>query len=91
MKDLNFNLRKPNMWLYRYFVIILLCVPLLSSEQLWQGNVGLPILTMDFGSGQSKPLPANTTNFLYNTGCPNAGEHSLEHFLIGCTNHTWYY
>lgn len=68
---------------------LLLCVPVKLSAQLWNGNFGLPILNMDFGSGNSIPLPLNNSSYTYTGGCPKPGKYSIEHFLFGCAEGSW--
>ena len=70
-------------------IIFLLFIPTNLKAQLWQGNLGLPILNMSFGSGASKPLLHNATKYPYTKGCPSAGQYSIEHFLFGCATGTW--
>ena len=73
----------------RYCIVFLLGLPSISKAQLWQGNLGLPIVNITFGMGASKPLLNNATKYNYTKGCPSAGEYSIEHFLFGCAANTW--
>ena len=70
-------------------VLLLMGIPQILKAQLWQGNLGLPILNLTFGTGTSKPLPYTASIYNYTTGCPQIKEYSLEHFLFGCANGTW--
>ena len=72
-----------------YCIIFLIGIPGMSKAQLWQGNLGLPIVNITFGSGASKPLLNNITKYPYTKGCPSAGQYSIEHFLFGCATGTW--
>jgi gliding motility-associated-like protein len=73
----------------RHIFFLFFSFPLLLSAQLWNGNLGLPIVNIDFGSGQGQALPSNETSFSYSSGCPAPGTYSIEHFLFGCATGTW--
>ena len=73
----------------RYLFFLLLCLPLSSSAQLWTGNLGLPIVNIDFGSGRGQALPAGETSLEFSGGCPGPGKYSIEHFLFGCAGGGW--
>jgi len=78
-----------NRFFLGFCIFFLLCFPITSKAQLWQGNLGLPIVNITFGSGASSPLLNNATKYAYTKGCPAAGEYSIEHFLFGCATGTW--
>ncbi len=70
-------------------VSLLLLLPFTLAAQLWNGNLGAPILNMDFGMGNSKPLPAYMSQYSYTGGCPSSASYSIEHFLFGCAGGSW--
>jgi gliding motility-associated-like protein len=72
-----------------YSVFLLLYLPLPLFSQLWPGNLGLPIVNIDFGTGHGE-LPAGVeSSFTTSSGCPAPGNYSIEHFLFGCATGTW--
>ena len=73
----------------RFTGFLLLCFSLSSSAQLWSGNLGLPIVNIDFGSGRGEALPTGETMFEFSGGCPKPGKYSIEHFLFGCAGGSW--
>ena len=78
-------------FLARFFLSLsLVGISLGSIAQLWPGNVGPAILNKTFGSGRGIPLPAGTTSFSFAGGCPTDGRYTINHFLFGCGNNTWF-
>ena len=54
------------------------------SAQLWNGNLGVPVLNMTFSRG-TQPFPYGSTSYTYAHGCPPPGGYSIENFLLtGC-------
>lgn len=86
-----FSLRKSfTKRVFRFFFFFLFFgVPFSLSAQLWTGNLGAPVLNMNFGSGHSTPLPSYMSSYTYTGGCPSPGKYSIEHFLFGCAGGTW--
>ena len=80
---------KINRLFLGYCIVFLLGISSTSKAQLWQGNLGLPIINITFGMGASTPLLNNATTYPYTKGCPSAGEYSIEHFLFGCAANSW--
>ena len=72
-----------------FFLPLFFIFPILLSAQLWQGNLGLPIVNMTFGKGRGAPLPVANSSYTYTNGCPSPGNYSIEHFLFGCSGNTW--
>lgn len=71
------------------FFFLLYFFPFVSNAQLWPGNLGRPIVNVDFGAGRGAALAAGETNYKFTGGCPKPGEYSIEHFLFGCATGTW--
>ena len=86
-----FTCHQPIVKRFFFYCIIFLVTgfPFYSSAQLWNGNLGAPVLNMTFGTGRSQPLPTNTSSYTYTGGCPSPGKYSIEHFLFGCETGTW--
>jgi gliding motility-associated-like protein len=59
------------------------------AAQLWNGNLGAPVVNVTFGAGPSEPLPGDATSFTYTKGCPSEGQYAIEHQLPGCFGDTW--
>ncbi len=78
----------------KFFVftgLLLSCLPCLSKAQLCTGNLGDPIVNIDFGPQNfTLPLPAGATSYNYAGGCPSAGEYSVSSLLFGCDNNNWF-
>ncbi len=70
-------------------LVFILFFPVVVCGQLWPGNLGLPIVNIDFGAGNGSALPGKLTSYQYAHGCPGTGFYSIEHFLFGCANKTW--
>jgi gliding motility-associated-like protein len=68
---------------------LLVCFPVKLSAQLWNGNLGAPILNIDFGSSSPYKPPPGSTSYRYAQGCPSPGYYSIENYLFGCANNTW--
>jgi gliding motility-associated-like protein len=68
---------------------ILVCFCNSLMAQLWNGNLGSPVVNITFGAGTSQSLPSDATSFSYANGCPSPGEYSIEHQLPGCFAGTW--
>jgi len=71
------------------FLILLIFDPFILNAQLWPGNLGRPIVNVDFGAGSGTSLAAGETDYKFTSRCPNPGEYSIEHFLFGCATGTW--
>ncbi len=73
----------------RCIFYLLFCLPLSLTAQLWPGNLGLPIVNIDFGTGRGQALAAGETPLGFTGGCPGTGKYSIEHFLFGCATGGW--
>ena len=73
---------------FRYCMVLLVFFTNTISAQLWNGNLGAPVLNMAFSSGSSQPFPYLSTAYTYTTAdCPSPveGEYSIMSFqLIPC-------
>jgi gliding motility-associated-like protein len=74
---------------FRLAAFLVVFLPFSSVAQLWTGNLGSPVLNVNFGAGNSQALPSAKTSFTYSKGCPSPGNYSLEHFLFGCASNNW--
>lgn len=70
-------------------ILFVLLLPIILTAQLWNGNLGDPVINYDFGAGNSVPLKPGVTTYNFSKGCPNEKDYSLEYFLFGCKNNTW--
>ncbi|MDN3656925.1 gliding motility-associated C-terminal domain-containing protein [Ferruginibacter paludis] len=70
-------------------LILFICWSNAVQAQLWNGNLGAPVLNITFGAGPSQPLASDATSFTYANGCPSEGQYAIEHQLPGCFGDTW--
>ena len=61
-----------------YCLVLLICFFNNIFAQLWNGNLGTPVLNMAFSAGSSEPFPCGTTSYKYAHGCPPPGCYSIE-------------
>ncbi len=64
--------------------------PLLLPAQLCTGNLGDPIVNIDFGAGYNPGLPFGSTSYDYMRGCPTPGKYTIADLLFGCESNTWF-
>ncbi len=68
------------------------CFSISSKGQLCNGNLGDPIIDMDFGAS-GFVMPPGITTYDIAGGCPNRGEYLIGSFLFGCggnlNDHSW--
>ncbi|MEP7317108.1 MAG: hypothetical protein ABI921_00145, partial [Panacibacter sp.] len=57
-----------------------------AKAQLCTGNLGDPIINMNFGTS-GFAMPRNTTTFEEVGGCPGPGQYVISGFLFGCGSH----
>jgi gliding motility-associated-like protein len=72
-----------------FFVTQFFVLTIILQAQLCNGNFGDPIINVTFGTGGSK-LPASVTSFEYSGGCPPKGKYTVDNFLLGCGDRTWF-
>jgi len=69
----------------RFNYLLLVCLPFKLSAQLWPGNLGAPIVNIDFGArGRPYKPDPSSTSYGYVLGCPSQGHYSIENYLFGC-------
>lgn len=81
------NIRNAGMLLFAFFFVFF---PFLVDAQLCNGNLGDPIVNIDFGDGHTSGLPAGSTDYTRTGGCPKNGEYTIHNFLFGCADNTWF-
>ncbi len=75
---------------YMFFIFIFTFVPILLKAQLCSGNLGDPIINIDFGDGYNPGLPSTRSDYKFVNGCPANGEYTISGFLFGCSSNTWF-
>lgn len=63
------------------FVFIYVLLARTATAQLCNGNLGDPIINLNFGSTHE---PTNGTTFSYVNGCPKPGEYTIQNLIFGC-------
>lgn len=84
MVKFNIFLKFAFIFLYQLFLL-----PIVLQAQLCNGNLGDPIINITFGTGSSK-LPASVTSFEYSGVCPSKGKYTVDNFLLGCGDRSWF-
>ncbi|WP_423148288.1 gliding motility-associated C-terminal domain-containing protein [Rubrolithibacter danxiaensis] len=75
---------------YEAFLLLIL-LPFYSVAQLEEGNLGDPVVNIDFGSATQGPAPITTTYSLWTTDqCPPDGNYKLVANTYGCFNDSWH-
>ena len=74
---------------FRLPAFLLILLPFTSFAQLWTGNLGSPVLNVNFGAVFSEAVPSTKTSYAYSKGCPSPGNYSIERFLFGCASNSW--
>lgn len=69
-------------------MFIFLCIPCIVKSQLCNGNLGDPIVNIDFGHGHYT-LPANFKTSYVPGGCPEPGQYTITNLIFGCGDHSW--
>jgi gliding motility-associated-like protein len=75
------------------FLLLALCIAILSEAQLCTGSLGDPVVHITFGAGNNpgNPLNAASTSYTFQgNDCPNDGSYTVRSSTTSCFSSSWH-